>query len=76
METRFTIRDRVYGRVFFVATGFHGIHVFVGARFLFVCLYRLYKSIFSFIHHVGLEAAIWYWHFVDVVWLFLFVRVY
>ena len=66
-ECSFSIRDRVFGSVFFVATGFHGIHVIVGARLLFVCLYRVRKCMFSEDHHFGLEASIWYWHFVDVV---------
>nr|YP_009641861.1 cytochrome c oxidase subunit III [Malayopython reticulatus]QBZ73747.1 cytochrome c oxidase subunit III [Malayopython reticulatus] len=76
METPFTISDSVYGSLFFVATGFHGFHVMIGTTFLMVCLARLINFHFTTSHHFGYEAAIWYWHFVDVVWLFLFVSVY
>lgn len=75
-EAPFTISDSVYGSCFFLATGFHGFHVFVGTVFLAVCLVRLNKFHFSKGHHFGFEAAAWYWHFVDVVWLFLFVAIY
>lgn len=76
IEAPFSIADSVYGRTFFVATGFHGLHVIIGSTFLFVCLIRLIKGHFSSSHHTGLESAIWYWHFVDVVWLFLYVSIY
>nr|UXP34372.1 cytochrome c oxidase subunit III [Cambaroides dauricus] len=76
MEASFSIADSVYGSTFFVATGFHGLHVIIGSSFLSVCLYRLYKCHFSSFHHFGFEAAAWYWHFVDVVWLFLYVFIY
>jgi cytochrome c oxidase subunit 3 len=72
----FTISDGIYGSTFFLATGFHGFHVFVGTCFLAVCLGRLYLNHFTRHHHFGFEAAAWYWHFVDVVWLFLFVTIY
>jgi len=72
----FSISDSVYGSTFYMATGFHGFHVFVGTCFLFVCLIRLYFNHFTREHHFGFEAAAWYWHFVDVVWLFLFVTIY
>lgn len=75
-EAPFTIADSVYGSTFFVATGFHGLHVVVGTRFLAVCHGRLIKGHFSSEHHFGFEAAAWYWHFVDVVWLFLYIVVY
>nr|YP_010279282.1 cytochrome c oxidase subunit III [Micrarionta opuntia]UKG20832.1 cytochrome c oxidase subunit 3 [Micrarionta opuntia] len=75
-ETAFTIADSVYGSTFFVATGFHGLHVLVGTTFLLVCLYRLWMFHFSKSHHVGFLAAAWYWHFVDVVWLFLYISIY
>jgi len=75
-EAPFTISDSVYGSTFFLTTGFHGFHVFIGTIFLLVCLVRLYNQEFTREHHVGFESAIWYWHFVDVVWLFLFVVVY
>jgi len=76
LEAPFTISDSVYGSTFFLATGFHGFHVFVGTIFLAVCLFRLVKHHFTKHHHIGFEAASWYWHFVDVVWLFLFVSIY
>lgn len=72
----FTFADRVFGRVFFIATGFHGLHVFMGSVLLTISGVRLFMFHFSRKHHVGYEAAIWYWHFVDVVWLFLFCFVY
>lgn len=75
-ESRFTIRDSVYGSCFFMATGFHGIHVIIGTTFLLVCLIRHIKFHFSSKHHFGFEAAAWYWHFVDVVWLFLYTTIY
>jgi len=72
----FSINDGVYGSTFFLLTGFHGLHVIVGTLFLTVCFARLWKRHYSQTHHLGFEAAAWYWHFVDVVWLFLFVTVY
>nr|YP_010735493.1 cytochrome c oxidase subunit III [Ambigolimax valentianus]WEI33084.1 cytochrome c oxidase subunit 3 [Ambigolimax valentianus] len=75
-ETAFSITDSVYGSSFFMATGFHGLHVAVGASFLLTCFIRLYNYHFSSSHHVGFLAAAWYWHFVDVVWLFLYVSIY
>ncbi|MEX0970275.1 MAG: cytochrome c oxidase subunit 3 [Paracoccaceae bacterium] len=68
--------ESVYGGVFFMATGFHGFHVIIGTIFLAVCLIRALKGHFTPERHVGFEAAAWYWHFVDVVWLFLFVSIY
>ncbi len=65
-----------YSSAFYMATGFHGFHVLVGTIFLIVCLFRAYKGHFTPRQHFGFEAAAWYWHFVDVVWLFLFVVVY
>jgi cytochrome c oxidase subunit 3 len=59
-----------------MATGFHGFHVFCGTIFLIVCLFRSLRGDFTPEQHVGFEAAAWYWHFVDVVWIFLFVCVY
>nr|YP_009434130.1 cytochrome c oxidase subunit III [Hycleus marcipoli]APB02783.1 cytochrome c oxidase subunit III [Hycleus marcipoli] len=75
-ESSFTIADAAYGSSFFMATGFHGIHVIIGTTFLLVCLIRHYMNHFSQIHHFGFEAAAWYWHFVDVVWLFLYISIY
>jgi len=72
----FTISDSAYGSCFYMATGFHGFHVFIGTCFLTVCLMRLLRHQFTTAHHFGFEAAAWYWHFVDVVWLFLFCVVY
>ena len=72
----FQISTQIFGSTFYMATGFHGFHVFVGTTFLAVCLYRVYKSHFKSEKHIGFESAAWYWHFVDVVWLFLFCWVY
>lgn len=68
--------SQLYGSSFFMATGFHGFHVLVGTIFLIVCLIRLLNGAFTPKQHFGFEAAAWYWHFVDVVWLFLFAFVY
>jgi cytochrome c oxidase subunit 3 len=72
----FNISDGVYGSCFYMATGFHGFHVFIGTVALFVSFVRIILNHFTNKHHFGFEAAIWYWHFVDVVWLFLFINVY
>jgi cytochrome c oxidase subunit 3 len=72
----FTIADSVYGSCFYFSTGFHGLHVLIGTIFLIVCFYRTISYQFTDSHHVGLESAILYWHFVDVVWLFLYISVY
>ncbi len=72
----FAFTSGIYGSTFFMATGFHGFHVIVGTCFLTVCLWRLYRGHFTPDHHFGFEAAAWYWHFVDVVWLFLFSCIY
>jgi cytochrome c oxidase subunit 3 len=72
----FAFRDSIYGATFFMATGFHGFHVIVGTIFLLVCLVRAIAGHFTPQQHFGLEAAAWYWHFVDVVWLFLFAAIY
>ena len=74
-EASFQISDGIYGSTFYMATGFHGFHVIVGSLFLGVTLFRINKQLSSS-HHFGFEAAAWYWHFVDVVWLFLFVTIY
>lgn len=75
-EASFSFADRVYGSTFFLATGFHGAHVLVGTTFLFYVLILLSTSKLLFNHHFSFEAAAWYWHFVDVVWLILFVSIY
>jgi cytochrome c oxidase subunit 3 len=72
----FTFKDSIYGATFFMATGFHGFHVLIGTIFLTVCLVRALKGHFTPQQHFGFEAAAWYWHFVDVVWLFLFACIY
>ncbi|QJE72115.1 cytochrome c oxidase subunit 3 [Aerophototrophica crusticola] len=72
----FAFNTNVYSSTFFMATGFHGLHVFIGTVFLAVCLFRAMKGHFTPKSHFGFEAAAWYWHFVDVVWLFLFVAIY
>ncbi len=76
MHAPFTLDQNVYSSTFFLATGFHGFHVLVGTTFLFVCLFRTMKNQFTPKQHFGFEAAAWYWHFVDVVWLFLFFCIY
>ncbi len=75
-EAPFPFAGVNYGTTFFMATGFHGFHVLVGTIFLAVCQFRVYKGHFTPQQHFGFEAAAWYWHFVDVVWLFLFLVVY
>nr|ARH54707.1 cytochrome c oxidase subunit 3 [Romualdius bifoveolatus] len=76
IEAPFTITDSVYGSTFFMTTGLHGLHVIIGSTFLLICLMRLYYNHFSSIHHFGFEAAAWYWHFVDLVWLLLYILIY
>lgn len=75
-EAPFCISDSVFGSCFYMATGFHGFHVFIGTITLFVSFLRIIVNHFTSTHHFGFESAAWYWHFVDVVWLFLFVTVY
>jgi cytochrome c oxidase subunit III len=72
----FNFKGNIYGATFFMATGFHGAHVIIGSIFLIVCLIRAYLGHFSPKQHLGFEFAAWYWHFVDVVWLFLFFCIY
>jgi len=75
-EATFGFAGNIYGGTFFMATGFHGFHVIIGTIFLTVCLIRALRGQMNSEHHLGFEAAAWYWHFVDVVWLFLFAAVY
>jgi len=75
-HAQFSINDSVYGSTFYMATGFHGIHVIIGTIFIVVCFFRFVAHHFTANNHFGFEAAAWYWHFVDVVWLFLFICVY
>ena len=72
----FGFTEGIYPSVFYMATGFHGAHVIIGSIFLLVCWFRALKEEFTEEGQIGLEAASWYWHFVDVVWIFLFVWVY
>ena len=76
MEAPFTIADSVFGSAFFASTGLHGLHVIVGTIFITIGLFRIIYYHFTTKHHTGYEASILYWHFVDVVWLFLFIAVY
>jgi cytochrome c oxidase subunit 3 len=72
----FAFKGNIFGATFFMATGFHGFHVIIGTIFLIVCLLRAYRGDFTPKQHLGFEFAAWYWHFVDVVWLFLFACIY
>jgi len=72
----FKLDEGIYPSTFYLATGFHGLHVIIGTIFLIVCFFRALLNHFKPDHHIGFEAAAWYWHFVDVVWLFLFTFIY
>jgi len=76
LTSPFNISDSVYGAAFFSLTGLHGFHVIVGSIFILVCYIRFLNNEFTVKHHLGFEFASWYWHFVDVVWLFLYAFVY
>tara|TARA_R110002124_G_scaffold48028_5_gene142237 strand:- start:12706 stop:13539 length:834 start_codon:yes stop_codon:yes gene_type:complete len=76
INATFSFSGSIYGSTFYMATGFHGFHVLIGTIFLIVCLVRALKGDFTPKQHFGFEAAAWYWHFVDVVWLFLFASIY
>nr|QXT43908.1 cytochrome c oxidase subunit 3 [Neoseiulus womersleyi] len=72
----FSINDSTFGSIFFMCTGFHGFHVIIGSLFLLVNFFRLYKNFLNNMHHFSFEAASWYWHFVDVVWIYLYTFMY
>lgn len=72
----FTLSDGVFGSTFYFATAFHGVHVMIGSAFIFVGLWRVYAYHQTNNHHLGLESSILYWHFVDIVWLFLYIAIY
>jgi heme/copper-type cytochrome/quinol oxidase subunit 3 len=72
----FSISDGIYGTVFYMITGLHGFHVIIGTIFMIVCFVRLLLSHFTKSHHLGFEFSAWYWHFVDVVWLFVYAFIY
>lgn len=72
----FTISDGAFGSTFYFATGFHGLHVLIGTLFIAVMFWRIVAYHLTDHHHVGFESSILYWHFVDVVWLFLYCAVY
>lgn len=75
-ESPFCINDSSFGRIFFIITGFHGLHVIIGTIFIIISLYRLTLYQFSNKHHFGFEARTWYWHFVDVIWLLVYIFLY
>jgi cytochrome c oxidase subunit 3 len=73
------MNDSAYGSIFYMVTGFHGFHVFVGSIFILTCLFRVLNAenvTFTRQHHFGFIAALWYWHFVDIVWIFVFFVIY
>nr|AKM69970.1 cytochrome oxidase subunit III [Thripsaphis sp. YW-2015] len=75
-EATFTFSDSIFGSSFYMATGFHGLHVIIGTLFLTLNLMRMLKMHFSFLHHISFELAAWYWHFIDIIWLFLYMTFY
>nr|DBA43746.1 TPA_asm: COX3 [Bombus skorikovi] len=75
-NSSFCINDSIYGSIFYLSTGFHGMHVLIGTLMLTYSLMRMYKNHFSKIHHMNYELSIWYWHFVDVIWLFIYMFYY
>nr|BCR02910.1 cytochrome oxidase subunit 3 [Riccardoella tokyoensis] len=76
MQSNFSMPDSVYGSTFFLSTGFHGMHVLIGTMFLLTCYMRMNKNSMSSNHMISFEMAAWYWHFVDIVWLFLYLSIY
>nr|YP_009945140.1 cytochrome c oxidase subunit III [Nomia chalybeata]QOE17504.1 cytochrome c oxidase subunit 3 [Nomia chalybeata] len=76
LEAQFSFNDSIFGSIFFMATGFHGIHVIIGTTFLLICSIRMNMNHFSMIHHLNFDLASWYWHFVDMIWLILYILIY
>nr|AMX74149.1 cytochrome c oxidase subunit III [Nuttalliella namaqua]UYB78176.1 cytochrome c oxidase subunit III [Nuttalliella namaqua] len=75
-QAQYSISDSIYGSTFFVTTGFHGLHVIIGTMFLSIMYFRMKNNLMSSNHHFSFEASIWYWHFVDIIWIFLFTFMY
>nr|YP_009341843.1 cytochrome c oxidase subunit III [Mindarus keteleerifoliae]AKM70084.1 cytochrome oxidase subunit III [Mindarus keteleerifoliae] len=75
-QATFTFSDSIFGSSFYMATGFHGLHMMIGTLFLMINLMRMLKLHFSFIHHISFELSAWYWHFIDIIWLFLYMTFY
>ena len=75
-ESYFCFNDSIYGSLFYLTTGFHGIHVIIGTIFLIIILFRLFNNHISIYHHFGFEASSWYWHFVDVIWIIVYSIIY
>jgi cytochrome c oxidase subunit 3 len=75
-QATFTFSDSIFGSSFYIATGFHGLHVIIGTIFLIINLLRIIKLHFSYIHHIRFELGAWYWHFIDIIWLFLYITFY
>nr|AKM70254.1 cytochrome oxidase subunit III [Aiceona himalaica] len=75
-QAMFTFSDSIFGSSFYMATGFHGLHVIIGMMFLIINLWRFNNLQMSFIHHISFELAAWYWHFIDIIWLFLYMTFY
>nr|YP_009728513.1 cytochrome c oxidase subunit III [Indomegoura indica]QIA95426.1 cytochrome c oxidase subunit 3 [Indomegoura indica] len=75
-QATFTFSDSIFGSSFYMATGFHGLHVIMGTIFLMINMLRMMKMHFSYTHHISFELAAWYWHFIDIIWLFLYMTFY
>lgn len=75
-QAEFSLNDSFYGTIFFIATGFHGIHVLIGSTFILINIIIIKKKYLTKNHHIGFEISAWYWHFVDIIWLFLYLAVY
>nr|UZT67495.1 cytochrome c oxidase subunit 3 [Ganaspini sp. ZJUH 20220007] len=75
-EASFSMNDSIYGSIFFMTTGFHGLHVIIGTIFLIITLMRLFNNHMTSFHHLGFELSAWYWHFVDIIWIIVFTLIY